>query len=116
MAGGDLYMAKPKIHVKKGDLVQVISGKDSGKKGKVLNVNTQKSRVVVEGLNIVKRHTRPTQANPQGGILEMEAAIASSNVMIYCEKCKEPVRINKKFLSDGKKVRICNRCGEQFDK
>lgn len=109
-------MAKPKIHVKKGDTVQVITGKDSGKKGKILTVDTQNSRVVVEGLNVVKRHTKPTQANPRGGIIEKEAALASSNVMIYCDKCKEPVRINKKILTDGKKVRICNQCGEQFDK
>lgn len=109
-------MAKLKIHVKKGDMVQIITGKDAGKKGKVLNVDPTSGRVVVEGVNIVKRHMRPTKAKPQGGITEIEAAIASSNVMIYCEKCKEPVRINKRILADGKKVRLCNQCGEQFDK
>ena len=107
---------KPKIHVKKGDMVQVITGKDAGKKGKILSVDQQKGRVIVEGINIVKRHTRPTRNNPQGGIMEREAALASSNVMIYCAKCKEPVRINKKFLADGKKIRVCNQCGEEFDK
>lgn len=105
-----------KIHVKKGDMVQVITGKDAGKKGKILSVDLKKGRVVVEGANIVKKHTRPTQAKPQGGIVEMEAAMASSNVMIYCPKCKEPVRINKKILADGQKMRVCNQCGEQFDK
>ena len=109
-------MTKLKIHVKKGDIVQVITGKDAGKKGKILNVDLQKGRVIVEGINIVKRHMKPTQAKPQGGITEKEAALASSNVMIYCEKCKEPVRINKNILADGKKVRVCNQCGEQLDK
>ena len=107
---------KTKIHVKKGDMVQVITGKDAGKKGKILSVNTEKSRIVVEGVNIMKRHTRPSQGKPQGGIVEKEAAIASSNVMIFCSKCKEPVRINKKFLADGKKIRVCNQCGEELDK
>jgi large subunit ribosomal protein L24 len=99
-------------------MVQVISGKDAAgqKRGKVLSVDRDKGRVVVEGVNIVKRHTKPAQGRPQGGILPKEAPIDSSNVMIYCDKCKAPVRINKKFLADGKKVRICNKCGEQFDK
>jgi large subunit ribosomal protein L24 len=107
-----------KVHVKKGDMVQVISGKDAAakKRGKVLAVDPTKGRVVVEGVNIVKRHTKPTQTKPQGGIVPKEAPIDSSNVMMYCDKCKNPVRVNKKFLSDGKKVRVCNKCGEQFDK
>jgi large subunit ribosomal protein L24 len=109
-------MTKPKVHVKKGDMVQVITGKDAGKRGKILSVDPEKSKVIVEGVNIAKRHTKPTQKMPQGGIVEKEAPIASSNVMIYCSKCKEPVRINKKILADGQKVRICNQCGEQFDK
>ena len=107
---------KTKIHVKKGDMVQIITGKDAGKKGKILSVNTEKSRIVVEGVNIMKRHTRPSQGKPQGGIVEKEAAIASSNVMIFCSKCKEPVRINKKILADGQKIRVCNQCGEELDK
>ncbi|MDX9872033.1 MAG: 50S ribosomal protein L24 [Clostridia bacterium] len=105
---------KSKMHVKKGDVVQVISGKDAGKKGKILSVETEKSRVVVEGINIVKKHTKPTRTNPQGGIMEREAPLHSSNVMLYCSKCKEPVRINKKILADGKKVRVCHQCGEEF--
>ena len=107
---------KTKIHVKKGDMVQVITGKDAGKKGKILSVNTEKSRIVVEGVNIMKRHTKPSQGKPQGGIVEKEAAIDSSNVMIFCNKCKAPVRINKKILADGQKVRVCNQCGEELDK
>ncbi len=109
-------MSKLKIHVRKGDMVQVITGKDAGKKGKILSVDLDKGRVIVEGANIAKRHTRPTKGKPQGGIVEQEAGIASSNVMIYCSRCKEPVRISKKILADGKKLRICNQCGEEFDK
>ena len=107
---------KTKIHVKKGDMVQIITGKDAGKKGKILSVDTAKSRVIVEGVNIMKRHTKPSRGKPQGGIVEQEAAVASSNVMIFCGKCKEPARINKKILADGKKIRVCNRCGEELDK
>ena len=104
-----------KVHVKKGDTVVVITGKDAGHKGKVLGVFPKESRVVVEKANIVKRHTRPTRAMPQGGIVEKEAPIHSSNVMLYCNKCKRPTRIGKKILADGKKVRICRRCEEVLD-
>jgi large subunit ribosomal protein L24 len=100
----------PKVHVRKGDTVVVIAGKDAGKKGKVLEVQPKTSRVVVEGVNVVKRHTRPTQANPQGGIIEKPAPIHSSNVMPFCSKCDKPVRVKKKM--DGQKERICRQCGE----
>ncbi|QGG49174.1 50S ribosomal protein L24 [Heliorestis convoluta] len=109
-------MANPKVHVKKGDTVQVVTGKDAGAKGKVIEVIRDKNRVVVEKVNIVKRHTKPTKAMPQGGIMEKESPIDASNVMIYCNKCARPVRIGKKFKDDGKKVRICRKCGEVFDK
>ncbi len=105
-----------KIHVKNGDMVQVISGKDAGKKGKILSVDTTKGRVVVEGANMIKKHMKPTQTSPQGGILEKEGPIASSNVLLYCSKCKAPVRAGHQILADGKKVRVCKKCGEQFDK
>ncbi|MEG1538124.1 MAG: 50S ribosomal protein L24 [Clostridiales bacterium] len=105
-----------KIHVRKGDQVMVISGKDAGKKGKVLSVNPKAGRIIVEKINIVSRHTKPTQASPQGGIVKKEAAIDSSNVMIYCNKCNAPVRISKEFLADGTKMRKCSKCGEHFDK
>ncbi len=107
---------KTKVHVKKGDMVMVITGKNAGKKGKVLEVLPKENRVVVEGVNIVKRHTRPTKNIPQGGIVEKEAPIASSNVMIFCVKCNSPRRINKEILANGKKIRVCNKCGETFDK
>jgi len=93
----------------------VISGKAAGKKGKVLEVEPDKGRVIVEGTNIVKRHSRPTQKLPQGGIIEKEAPIAASNVMLYCNKCKNPTRVGKKILTDGKKTRICKKCGEVLD-
>ena len=107
---------KTKIHVKKGDVVQVTSGKAAGQKGKILTVDTAKSRVVVEGANMIKKHLKPTQANPQGGIIEKEGSVHSSNVSLYCNKCKAPVRHGKEIKSDGKKVRICKKCGEAFDK
>ncbi|WP_418791430.1 50S ribosomal protein L24 [Phosphitispora sp. TUW77] len=107
---------KSKIHVKKGDTVLVITGKNSGKKGKVVEVLPKDNKLIVEGVNIVKRHTKPTQKIPQGGIVEKEAPIAVSNVMIFCSKCNSPRRINKEILANGKKVRVCNKCGEAFDK
>lgn len=107
-----------KIHVKKGDMVQVISGKDADakKKGKILSVDADKGKVIVEGVNMIKKHMKPTQARPQGGIVEKEGYIDSSNVMLYCSKCKAPVRISKKIQADGTKIRVCAKCGEEFDK
>jgi large subunit ribosomal protein L24 len=102
----------PKVHVRKGDTVLVTTGKDKGKKGKVISVEPDKSRVIVEGVNIVKRHTKPTQKAPQGGITEKPAPVHSSNVMLFCTKCNSPTRISKKPLGDGKKVRVCKECGE----
>ena len=104
-----------KIHVKKGDVVQVISGKETGKRGKVLSVDTGKGRVVVEGANMVKKHLKPSQGNPQGGIIEKEGSIASSNVLLFCNKCRAPVRYGNQVLNDGAKVRVCKKCGEAFD-
>lgn len=109
-------MALNKAHVRKDDKVKVIAGKDKNKVGKVLQVIPQKGRVVVDGINVVKRHTKPTQANPQGGILEKPAAIDLSNVMLYCEKCKKATRIQMKSLDNGKLARQCKHCGEIFDK
>lgn len=104
--------ARQKIHVRKGDTALVITGKSAGKKGKVLSVITDKSRVVIEGANVVKRHSRPTQKVPQGGILQKEAPIHSSNVMLFCNKCNSPTRVGKNILENGEKVRICKKCGE----
>lgn len=102
----------PKVHVRKGDTVLVTTGKDKGKKGKVISVNPDKGRVIIDGVNIIKRHTKPTQKMPQGGIMEKPAPVDSSNVMLFCTKCNSPTRISKKILEDGKKVRVCKECGE----
>ncbi|MEW6192167.1 MAG: 50S ribosomal protein L24 [Bacillota bacterium] len=102
----------PKVHVKKGDTVLVIRGKDAGKKGKVLTVFPERQRLVVEKVNIVKRHSRPTRQLPQGGIIEKEAPIHASNVMLVCEKCHKPTRVGRRLLEDGTKVRFCKKCGE----
>lgn len=104
----------PKVHVKRGDTVLVISGKDKGKKGEVLKVFPDKNRVIVKGVNIVSKHVRPNMANRQGGIIKQEAPIHASNVMLYCTKCNKPTRIAHKFLEDGSKVRVCKHCNETF--
>lgn len=104
-----------KLHVKKGDTVQVLSGKDKGKEGKILTALPKKGKVIVEGINKVKRHNKPSQSNPQGGIVTKEAAISSSKVMVVCPKCKKPTRIAHK-VENGKSVRVCKHCGEVLDK
>jgi len=109
--------AKPynnKMHVKKEDTVIVISGKDKGKQGVILQALPKKNRVIVEGINIVKKHAKPSQANPQGGIIDMEAPIHVSNVMPLDPKTNEPTRIGYK-IEDGKKVRIAKKSGEVLD-
>jgi large subunit ribosomal protein L24 len=102
-----------KVHVRKGDTVMVITGKDAGKKGKVLQVLPKANRVVVEQVNIVKRHTKPTKALPQGGIVEKEAPINSSNVMLYCTECNSVTRRSIKITEQGK-FRVCKKCGHSF--
>lgn len=114
MAKKAVLKTNGKVHVRKGDTVVVITGKNSGKKGKVLSVIPDKSRVIVEGVNVVKRHSRPTRSLPQGGIIEKEAPIHSSNVMLYCNKCNSTTRVGKKILDDGEKVRVCKKCGENL--
>jgi large subunit ribosomal protein L24 len=104
-----------KLHVKKDDNVIVITGKDKGKKGRVIAAYPRENRVLIEGVNMVKRHTRPNQANPQGGIIEREAPIHVSNVMHIDPKSGKPTRIGSKILSNGKKVRIAKRSGQEID-
>lgn len=104
-----------KLHIKKGDQVMVITGRDKGKTGKTISVIPQKGRVIVEKVNFVKRHTRPSGRARQGGILEKEAPIHASNVMVICTKCNSPVRVGRKILEEGKKVRYCKKCGEFID-
>jgi large subunit ribosomal protein L24 len=100
-----------KVHVVRGDTVYVLSGKDSGKKGKVLKVFTDDSRVVVEGVNMVKKHKKPSQTKP-GGIINQEAPIHSSNVMLICDKCKTPTKIGKLVYESGEKARVCKKCND----
>jgi len=90
----------------------VIAGKDKGKSGKVLSVLSKKNRVIVEKVNFIKRHTRPSAKQRQGGIIEREGPINISNVMLICTKCNKPSRVGKKYLEDDKKVRVCKKCGE----
>ena len=108
-------MEKNKCHIKKNDKVKVIAGKDTGKIGKVIDVLQKKNRLLIENVNMVKRHTRPSASNKQGGIIEGEAAIHWSNVMLMCNKCIAPVRIKMQRLEDGKKVRVCRKCNEIID-
>ncbi|MBM7555077.1 50S ribosomal protein L24 [Thalassobacillus pellis] len=103
------------MHVKKGDKVMVISGKDKGKQGSILEAYPKKERVLVEGINIVKKHAKPSQDNPQGGILNQEAPIHVSNVMPIDPKSGEPTRVGYKE-ENGKKVRIAKKSGEALDK
>ena len=103
------------MHVKKGDTVVVISGKDKGKTGKVLSVFPKDKRVIVEGVNMVKKHQKPTPKMQQAGIIEMEAPIYASKVMIYDSKAKSGTRIRHKRLEDGKKVRVSVKTGEVLD-
>jgi large subunit ribosomal protein L24 len=109
-------VANAKLHVKKGDLVVVISGKDKGKKGRILTAYPSDQRVLIEGVNIVKRHTRPNAVNQQGGIIEKEAPIHVSNVAIADPKTGAPSRIGYKVLENGNKVRYAKKSGEVLDK
>jgi large subunit ribosomal protein L24 len=103
------------MHVKKGDKVMVISGKEKGKTGTIIAAFPKTDRVLVEGLNLVKKHMKPNQANPQGGIVSQEASIHVSNVMLIDPKSGEPTRVSYK-VEDGKKVRVAKKSGEQIDK
>ena len=103
------------MKIRKNDNVLVIAGKDKGKKGKVRFVYSKDERVVVEGVNFIKRHTRATGKVRQAGVIEREAPVHVSNVLLLCSKCNRPVRIGYSFLEDGRKVRICRSCHEVID-
>ena len=103
-----------KLHVKTGDTVEVISGKDKGKQGKVLEVQPKAGKVIVEKVNVVSRHTKPRKQGDQGGILKKEAPIYACKVQRVCPKCNKPTRPAHKLLADGKKVCVCKKCGAEI--
>ena len=104
-----------KTKIKKDDKVKVLTGKDKGKIGKVLKVIKKTNRVVIENINVAKVNQKPTQANPQGGIVEKNMPVHVSNLMIMCNSCVKPTRILMKLLEDGRRVRICKQCNQQID-
>lgn len=104
------------FHVRKNDLVEVLSGKEKGKTGKVLRVFPKKDRVLVEKINFVKRHSRPTGRTRQGGIIQKEAPIHVSKVLLVCPKCNQGERMGSKIQEDGKKALVCRACGEQIER
>ncbi|HTC21220.1 MAG TPA: 50S ribosomal protein L24 [bacterium] len=104
------------MHVHREDTVLILTGKDRGKKGRVIRLFPKVEKALVEKINMVKRHTRPTQQLPQGGILEKEAPVHLSNLQVVCGKCGKATRIAHKVLASGIKTRACKKCGEILDK
>ena len=109
-------MQLAKCKIRKNDQVMIVKGKEQVKTGRVIRVIPDKGHVLIEKLNLVKRHTKPSAKYKQGGIIEKEAPLAISNVMLLCDKCKGPVRVGRKVLEDGKRVRLCKKCGEVLEK
>ena len=110
-------MSRLQTPVRKNDNVVVVAGKDRGKRGRVLKVLPDRNRVVVEGVNFIKRHTRPNpRANVKGGIVEREASLHASNVQLVCPECDAPTRLGRRLLGDGRRVRICRKCDGAVDK
>jgi large subunit ribosomal protein L24 len=109
-------MRQGRTYLKKNDQVEVIAGKDKGRVGKVLKIMPAENKAVVERINMIKRHTKPTEMNQQGQIVEREAAIHVSNLQLICPECTKTGRIGKKILEDGTKIRYCKSCGESIEK
>lgn len=105
----------PKLHVKTGDRVQVITGRDKGVVSEIIKAFPKENKVLVRDVNIVTKHQKPTQANQQGGIIQKEAKLDVSNVLLYCDHCGKGVRTKKQFTEDGKKVRVCTTCNTNLD-
>ena len=105
-------METAKARIRKNDIVKVIAGREKGKVGRVLKVDRERGRLFVEKLNLVKRHIKPGKTHPQGGIVEKEAPLAYSNVLVMCDKCNKPTRIGIQEDPGGKRVRACKRCGD----
>ena len=104
------------MKIKKNDMVLVIAGNDKGKRGRVLKTFPEKGRAIVEGVNFIKRHTRARKQGQKSGILEKEAPVSASNLMVICAKCDKGVRVGARIMPDGHRVRICKSCGEMLDK
>lgn len=100
------------LSIKKNDTVLVVTGKEKGKKGRVISVDPTRNKILIERINIIKRHMKPSKKYAQGGIIEKEAPLNISNAMLVCSKCGKPTRIGNTILSDGKKVRTCKKCKE----
>ena len=103
-----------KVHVKKGDTVVILSGKDKGKQGKVLEVSPKEQKVIVDHINMVTKHVKPRKMGEAGGIVKAEGAMYACKVQLVCPKCGKPTRAGHKLLADGSKVRVCKKCGETF--
>jgi large subunit ribosomal protein L24 len=103
------------MHIRKNDSVMVVAGKERGKTGKVLRVIPERAVAFIERVNLVKRHTRGRGPQQPGGILEKEASIHLSNIMVMCDKCNAPVRVGRRVLEGGEKVRVCRRCGDPIE-
>jgi len=108
-------MKHDKYRIKKDDRVMVITGREKGRIGKILSVLPKRGGAIVESVNMVKRHSRPTSHAPQGGIIEKEAPLPLSNLMLVCGKCGETVRVGRKVLEDGQRARYCKKCGEMAE-
>ncbi|HJX74666.1 MAG TPA: 50S ribosomal protein L24 [Candidatus Deferrimicrobiaceae bacterium] len=108
-------MAEATLHIRKNDIVRVMVGKEKGKVGRVLKVDRDAGRVFVEKINMVKRHVKPGKTNPKGGIVEKEAALSYSNIMIMCDKCNKPTRISMMVEDSGERHRACKRCGDVLE-
>lgn len=106
---------RAKTHLKMNDRVEVITGKDKGRVGKIIRIDAREGVAIVEKINMIKRHTKPSQLNQQGGIIEKEAPIHVSNLMLICPKCSKTVRLGKTILENGSKVRTCKKCNESVE-
>ena len=109
-------MVNNKIGFKKGDKVLVITGEDKGKIGKIVSIFPKKTEVIVEGVNFLQKHSKPTQKVPQGGIIKQEGTLHASNIRLICNKCNKPTAIRREKIKEGKRVRVCKKCGEIIDK
>lgn len=103
------------LSIKKNDTVEVITGKEKGKRGRVLSVSPTKDSLLIEKINMIKKHMKPSKKFTQGGIIEKEASLHISNVMLLCPKCNKPTRIGNRVLQDNRKLRLCKKCGEVID-